>query len=543
MPRRSARLRKLRRIIRTVGPALVSLHAPSPGLVELLPALGSDIPFVVSWQGRLDASGCGSAGPWGERRMLARAAWIVCASDQVRDTELRGVRAKSSMVPPGDRQAAATGEIFEAILAGRPGDGRPRLAVVAPYFHPKMGGVEQYAYHIARGLNQPDGYEVVVLTSNHDGRRTLVEVVDGLTVFRFSRWLTVSNTPVNPLWPIRLRRAMVANRVDLVHAHAPVPFMAEAAAMACGRRPLVLTYHCSLPKGRRFVDPCLRFYESRILPLLLRRADAVVSVSPPVANLLMPHTGGKAHLVPPGVDDTVFVPPPPPAGDQAPARLPTVLYVGRIERASAAKGIRHLLEAFAVVRASLPTAMLVLVGGGDALEDHRRLATALGIADGVVFRGTLSLEALVEAYQAASVVVLPSTTNSESFGMVLIEAMACAKPVIGSDVGGIPFVIDHGRDGYLVPPADAGGLAAACLDILRAPDLGATLGEAGYRKVKDRFTWPAQIDKYRAIFEGLRGVGGAPPIDPPINRTGAVASDLGPRRTGPAGASPLPERR
>jgi glycosyltransferase involved in cell wall biosynthesis len=105
-------------------------------------------------------------------------------------------------------------------------------------------------------------------------------------------------------------------------------------------------------------------------------------------------------------------------------------------------------------------------------------------------------------------VVLPSTTDSESFGMVLIEAMACAKPVIGSDVGGIPFVIDDGRDGYLVPPADAGALAGACLEILRTPDLAAALGEQGHRKVKDRFTWPAQIDKYRAILGMLPGNGG-----------------------------------
>lgn len=493
---RLARGRDLRRIIRTVRPALVNLHTPWRAPSGLA-ALAGDVPFVVSWHGGRSPA---------ERRMLARAAWIVCDSDLVRDTDLKAVRAKVSVVPPGDGQAASTSRIFESILAGRTGDGRPRLAVVAPYFHPRMGGVEQYAYHVALGLNRDDAYEVVVLTSNHDGRRTLVEVVDGLTVFRFPRWLTVSNTPVNPLWPLALRRAMTANRVDLVHAHSPVPFMAEAAAMACGRRPLALTYHCSLPKGRRFIDPFLRFYEARILPLLLNRADAVVTVSPPVAGWLMPHSAGKAHLIPPGVDDGVFVPRPP-----APAPRPTILYVGRIERASAEKGLRHLLEAFALVRAALPTAGLVLVGAGDALEDYRRLAARLGILDGVDFRGRVSLEALVEAYQEASVVVLPSTSHSESFGMVLIEAMACAKPVIGSDVGGIPFVIDQGRDGCLVPPADSCALAAACLDILRSPDLGATLGEAGYRKVKARFTWPAQVDKYQAIFDALLGAGALPP--------------------------------
>jgi rhamnosyl/mannosyltransferase len=249
----------------------------------------------------------------------------------------------------------------------------------------------------------------------------------------------------------------------------------------------------------------LAAYEARILPRLLRRADAVVSVSPPVDRWLMPHTEGKAYLVPPGVDQTIFVPAGSSRVDAGATTASTVLYVGRIERASAAKGIRYLLEAFALVHAELPEARLVLVGGGDAVAEHRRFAAALGIPDAVAFRGTLSLEALVEAYQAASVVVLPSTTDSESFGMVLIEAMACAKPVIGSDVGGIPFVIDDGRDGYLVPPADAGALAGACLEILRAPDLAAALGTRGHRKVRDRFTWHAQIDKYRAIFETLPG--------------------------------------
>lgn len=505
-PRAGATLRRaLRRIVRSVGPTLVSLHGPSED-VALLAGAVDGVPFVVSWHERPGAPGPASAP---QRRMLARAAWILCESDTQRDTDLKAVRAKVSTVPPGDRQAASTARILEAVQEGRPGDGRPRLAVVTPYFAPRLGGVEQYAQRVALGLSGVEGYEVVVLTSNHESRRTTVEVLDGLTVFRFPRWVTVSNTPLNPWWPVALRRAMRDNRVDLVHAHSPVPFMADVAALSCGRRPLALTYHCTLPKGRPMMDPFLRLYESRVLPFLLRRADAVVSVSPPVADWLLPHTAGKAHLIPPGVDDTVFVPPAAPDGAAAPP--PSILYVGRLEHASAEKGVGHLLEAFALVRTTMPAARLALVGAGDALDDYRRLAAKLGVLDGVEFRGRVSLEALVQSYQSASVLVLPSTSPSESFGMVLIEAMACGKPVIGSDVGGIPFVIDNGRDGYLVAPADAAALAAACLDILRAPDLGAALGQAGYHKVKTRFTWPGQVDKYRAIFDGLlAGVGLTP---------------------------------
>ncbi|HEY2666173.1 MAG TPA: glycosyltransferase, partial [Actinomycetota bacterium] len=373
--RRSTWRRELRRIIEREAPALVNVHAPSEGLEALIPGLVGRIPFVVSWHGRSADEG----GRRGERRMLARAAWIVCPAEQLRDTQLTGIRAKCSTVLPGEHRAASTGDIFEAVAAGRPGDGRRRLAVVAPFFHPRMGGVEQYAYRVARGLNDAGDYDVVVLTSNHAGRRTVVEVIDGLTVFRFPRWFKVSNTPINPLWPLRLRRAIVANRIDLVHAHAPVPFMAEAAAIACGRRPFVLTYHCSLAKGRPFVDVALAAYEAKILPRLLRRADAVVSVSPPVDRWLMPHTEGKAYLVPPGVDQTIFAPAGSPRLDAGATTASTVLYVGRIERASAAKGIRYLLEAFALVHAELPEARLVLVGGGDAVAEHRRFAAALGI--------------------------------------------------------------------------------------------------------------------------------------------------------------------
>jgi glycosyltransferase involved in cell wall biosynthesis len=83
--------------------------------------------------------------------------------------------------------------------------------------------------------------------------------------------------------------------------------------------------------------------------------------------------------------------------------------------------------------------------------------------------------------------------------------MACKKPVVASDVGGIPSVVDHGSDGLLVPPGDAEGLASACLEILRTPGLAAAMGEAGYRKVMELYTWPSRIDRYEEIFSAIIG--------------------------------------
>jgi len=361
--------------------------------------------------------------------------------------------------------------------------------------------VESYAAHIAVGLNQLEGYEAIVLTSSERGYKTAVEVIDGVKVVRFPAWIKFSNTPMSPLWPWRIRRALADNEIDLVNVHMPVPFMAEAAAVVCGRRPLVVTYHAgSMVKNRRAADLVIRFYERRILPLILHRADAVVAVSRTAETRVLPDAGGKTFLVSPGVDGRMFAPADEP---NAHYQEPVMLYVGRIERSSAWKGIDDLIEAFALVLQELPDSKLVLVGAGDAVSDHRRAVARLGIGASVRFNGALTGSALVEAYRRSSVVVLPSTTESESFGMTLIEAMACGKPVVASDVGGIPFVVDDGRDGLLVPPANPRELASACLRVLKDTEFAGTLGQHGRQKIERSYTWATRVDRYASIFSDI----------------------------------------
>jgi glycosyltransferase involved in cell wall biosynthesis len=178
--------------------------------------------------------------------------------------------------------------------------------------------------------------------------------------------------------------------------------------------------------------------------------------------------------------------------------------VGRLDATSSWKGVDVLLRAFALLAPELPACRLSLVGDGDALEGHRALARELGVGDRVVFRGSLTGEALVAAYQQARAVVLPSLTEAESFGMVLVEAMACGTPVIGSDVGGIPFVIADGVTGLLAPPADPAALAARCRQLLLDDDLATRLGAAGRRAAVERFAWQASEASYlRVVREAL----------------------------------------
>jgi rhamnosyl/mannosyltransferase len=250
-----------------------------------------------------------------------------------------------------------------------------------------------------------------------------------------------------------------------------------------------------MAKGHWPADALIAAYEALFLPLLLRRTNALVAVSPMVAARHR-RLGAKLQVIPPGVDLHEFTP------TALPDRLSTVTYVGRIESHSRWKGIEVLIDAMVAVRKLARDAQLELVGGGDAVAHYAEQARMRGIADIVRFSGPLAGQALVDAYQRSSVVVLPSTSQAESFGISLLEAMACGRPVIGSRSGGIPWVLEHERNGLLVAPNDARALSEAIARILGNRPLAARLAEAGLEKA-GRFDWDIQAEKYRRLFGAL----------------------------------------
>jgi len=158
------------------------------------------------------------------------------------------------------------------------------------------------------------------------------------------------------------------------------------------------------------------------------------------------------------------------------------------------------LRALPTVAMSVPDARIVLVGDGDALPDHRATAEALGVTNRVVFAGRKSGENLVNAYRQASVVAVPSTAEAEASPMVLIEAMACGRPVVASRIGGIPLLVNDGYDGLLVESGNVGELAAACIRLLADPDLAAEFGRRGRQKVEADFSWPSRLSAYDQLF-------------------------------------------
>ena len=369
-----------------------------------------------------------------------------------------------------------------------------RVALVTPRFPPDTGGLEGYVGHVAQLLHGAGEFEVTVITTG-TSRRTTRETYRGIPVIRLGTWFTLSNTPVNPLWSRKLRRLLADLRIDVVNAHAPVPGLADLAAFV-SPVPVVLTYHAgSLVKGGHPADPLLRAYERHVLPRVFDRCTELVAVSP----VSKAHATGRAHLVPPGVDTTLFAPP------LQNRHEPRVLYVGRVERTSRWKGLHVLVESFARLRERVPGVRLEIVGIGDDVSHLRDVAKRYGVDGLIDWAGHVDHADLPAHYQRAAVTVLPSLTEAESFGMSLVEAMASGCPVVGSDVGGIPFVVRDGVDGLLVPPGEPVALAHALASLLDDPAQAKHLGDAGRQAAVSRWDWSHQDDRTMEIIRAVAG--------------------------------------
>lgn len=371
------------------------------------------------------------------------------------------------------------------------------VAFVTAYYPPHMGGVENYVARVADALAQAEDLEPVVITTRDSGWRTTVDVEGGVKVVRLRAWLKVSNSPISPLWPVQVRRWLRKTGATVVNAHAPVPGLADIAVAVSGRRRTVLTYHAGTMRkgvpGTAIADRVIARYEKHVLPRLFKAVDVPVPVGPSSLAAAVP----GAVLITPGVDIERFTPGPP-----ASARPRDIVYVGRMDKTSAWKGVDVLLRAFALLD-DLPEVRLRLVGSGDALPGYLELARELGVADRVEAVGALGGNALVEAMQQAAVMVLASTTDAECAGTVLMEGMACATPIVASDVGSLAYVVRDGVAGTIVEPSNPEALAKACRTVLGDGELADRMGRAGRERAVGEFAWPLLIERYISLFRSI----------------------------------------
>lgn len=286
------------------------------------------------------------------------------------------------------------------------------------------------------------------------------------------------------------RANLPAMRPDVVHAHAADVGYAVSRIARDHRLSSVLTCHGVWFPTRGPLSPW-----GRLERYLIRRGgyDAITSVDGGSVAALRAAGFPSAEYVPNGVDLAEFEVPRPPDG---PFRF---LFAGRHE---AQKGLDVLLDAATHVRAQVGDGFAVrIVGHGSLSRTLAERARSAGL-DGVVhFAGIVSREELRHEFRSADAFVLPS--RHEGFPVAILEAWAAHLPVIATAVGGVPSVCTP-QTAVLVPPNDPAALATAMVDVLRHPDRREALATGGYRLARDRFTWDAVAERYRAVYQGVR---------------------------------------
>ncbi len=373
-----------------------------------------------------------------------------------------------------------------------------RVALVAPWFDPHVGGVESHVHSLAAELAQR-GHEVTVLTSNYAnlaGR----EAMDGFAVERVKCLGVVLRTPITP----SLRKAIPAGRYDVVHAHSPPPLSAHYASIACERTgtPLVTTYHCDLDIPTFVGNVLTGLYQRTYGRQAMRRAAKLIVTTETYAATSRAIWRYNPVVIPNPVDAQRFRPDVDGSAvrerwDLAPDER-VVLLVGRVVPH---KGIEHLVEA----ARSLDHARVVIVGDGPFLPEVRRLAATFGVGDRIVFQGKVPFHDLPAYYAACDVFALPSVSRLEAFGIVALEAMATAKPVVVTDIPGVREVVTNGVEGLLAEPVNPPDLAAKINALLADLALRVAMGARGRKKVESQFGIARITDAVEAVYREVRG--------------------------------------
>ncbi len=361
-----------------------------------------------------------------------------------------------------------------------------RIGLACPYTWDVPGGVQVHVRDLAETLISL-GHEVSVITPVDEEEALPAYAVSAGKAMSVPYNGSVTRILMGPVSAARVRRWVREGEFDVVHAHEPTAPSVSLLACMMAQGPLVATYHTNNPRSR-----ILTALQGALQPSL-EKVWANIAVSEAARRTIVEHLGVDAVLVPNGVNVRAFAEASPLAALTSPR--PTIVFVGRIDEPR--KGLAVLLEALPIVAAAIPDVRVLVAGPGDAEEVAESLDP--------VARAHVHLLGLVgdaekrSLFHNADVYVAPNT-GQESFGIVLLEAMAARTAVVASDIDAFRRVLDDGRAGRLFANEDPDALAAVLIEVLASPQLRDELIERGWEAVQ-QYDWATVTAEIVHVYE------------------------------------------
>lgn len=373
-----------------------------------------------------------------------------------------------------------------------------KVVMLGPYLY-EMTGVTTHTRKLTNYLSRRDDVELHLVTV---GTKNEKFEKGNLKIHEIKKSFPRPFSIPSLVWPMRCRTNEI--NPDIVHSLVSFVPYSTVAALVRNRYPTLLTAHGSESIQARFnMKRGIAFIRNKVITLqneryVLSKVPNIIVCSPQMKELVRNMTHSKIHVIPNGIDfeDILNIQP------HKSIEHPSILYVGGLTKI---KGIDILLNAVPLIIKKIPNLHIYIAGSGPEGGNLKGLVKELNIEENVKFLGFISEEEKFSYYKSVDVCAFPS--KYEPFGIVLLEAMACGKPVVASNVGGIPFVVEDGKTGLLFESGNVEELAEKIIMLLRDEELREKMGEAGRERAKE-FTWDKiaeqTVDLYKEILSKQR---------------------------------------
>jgi phosphatidylinositol alpha-mannosyltransferase len=372
-----------------------------------------------------------------------------------------------------------------------------KICMVTDNYYPYIGGIADHIHYLSTELRRR-GHTVKVLTTSVGGKTldTLDAVPDEEHIFRVGKGLLIRSNKSFARIPTawrpthQVKKYFDDGQFDVVHIHGCLAPSLPIVSLRASHAVNVFTFHADFEKSMAYavLRPMIRPYFNMIHGLVAVSERALVSTGR--------YFRGPYRIIPNAIDVDFFHPDAEPMPHLADDR-PRILFLGRFEPR---KGLKYLLRAFPEIVRRVPDVQLVVVGAGLFGYSYKEYLDK-EVQQQVIWAGLIPNEERPRYYASCDVYCSPAIGN-ESFGIVLLEAMATGKPVVASDIDGYRKVLGHNEEGLLVPPRDTDKLAEVLTGMLTDREKANRMGEAGRKKALS-YSWPRITDQIENLYREL----------------------------------------
>ncbi len=372
-----------------------------------------------------------------------------------------------------------------------------KICMVSDTYYPYIGGIPEHIHNLSKTLIGHN-HEVKILTTNFSGKvlKTLSKIPDDNITYRIGSGLTIRANKSLAIIPIgwrlsdKVEKYFQEEKFDIIHIHGSLAPMLPLLAIRHSTTVNVMTFHASHPKDNKY----LLFYP--LLEPYNLRLHGRIAVSQSAYNSNIIHFPGDCRIIPNAINTDKYNPANKPL-EQFNDNRPKILFLGRFEPR---KGLKYLLQALPIIKEKFGDVLLITCGAGLLGYAYQEYISK-DIKDNIYSAGLVSGEEKPNYYASCDIFCAPSIGH-ESFGIVLLEAMASGKPVVASDISGYRTILENGKQGFLAERRSPEDIADKIIKLLDNKELARKMGEQGRQQALN-YSWEQITKKVEAYYTEL----------------------------------------